>query len=59
MSGTGDREGKGPEVGVSWRAGGKRPGRKMLGVSKRRVTWNRRGNSKLFIRLSSQPKSRR
>ena len=45
--------------GSGYEAGGKRPGRKMLGVSKRRVTWNRRGNSKLFIRLSSQPKSRR
>ena len=31
MSGTGDREGKGPEVGVSWRAGGERLGFKRLG----------------------------
>ena len=32
MSGTGDREGKGPEVGVSWRAGGKDWGSRGLGV---------------------------
>ena len=45
--------------GSGYEAGGKRPGHKRLGVSKQGVTWNTGGNSKLFMRLSSQPKSRR
>ena len=66
VSGRGNSEGKGPEVGISGVLGGRRLGCERLGgwalrlgVSKQRVIWNRGGNSKLFIRLFSQPKSRR